>query len=373
MKAKVSIVKCDSYNSQLIHGKVRHAIELIGGITSFIKPESRVLVKPNLLMAKEPEYGITTHPEVVRAAVKLLKEINCKIFIGDGPSAFGNQAENVDEVYERTGIKNVAEEENVALVKFENKRWRKFFPLTTWIDQCDYIVNIPKFKTHNLMLLTGAVKNLFGFVWGTYKTELHKKFFDKNDFAKILVDIYEEVKPALTIVDGVVAMEADGPATSGKLREVNLLFAGRDAVAVDSVLSVIMGLSPSDVLTTKEAARRGLGVSDIKDIDILGESLSALTTGKPFILPSTSWRQKMAPFVINMVKGFIKYYPFVQEDICVKCSVCVKACPNKAIVMKNGRIVFDYSKCISCFCCQEFCPSSAIKVKKSAFAKLIGL
>ncbi len=372
MKAKVSIVKCSSYDPRLIQEKVRHSIELIGGIASFIKPESRVLIKPNLLMAKEPECGITTHPEVVRAAVKLLKEINCKVFIGDGPSAFGNQAENVDEVYERTGIKKVAEEENAALVKFENKRWRKLFPLTTWIDQCDHIVNIPKFKTHNLMVLTGAIKNLYGFVWGTHKTELHKKFFDKSDFSKILVDIFEEVKPALNIVDGVVAMEADGPATCGKLREVNLLIAGTDAVAVDSVLSVIMGLLPSDILTTKEAAIRGLGVSDIKDIEILGESLSLLT-GKPFILPSTSWRQKMAPFIINMVKGFIKYYPYAQDDICAKCSVCVKACPNKAITMKNGRIVFDYSKCISCFCCQEFCPSSAIKVKKSAFAKMIGL
>ncbi len=372
MKTKVSIVRCNSYDPQLIQEKVRQAIELIGGITVFIKPGSRVLVKPNLLMAKEPACGITTHPEVVRAAVKLLKEIDCKVFIGDGPSAFGNQADNVDEVYERTGIKNVAEEEKVELVKFENKRWRKFFPLATWIDKCDCIVNIPKFKTHNLMLLTGAVKNLFGFVWGTHKTELHKKFFNKSDFSKILVDIYEEIKPALNIVDGVVAMEADGPAFGGTLREVNLLFAGTDAVAVDSVLTMIMGLSPSEVLTNKEAASRGLGVSDIKDIEILGESLSAVT-GKPFILPSTSWRQKMAPFVVDMIKGFIKYYPCVQYDTCVKCSICVKACPNKAIAMKNGRIVFDYSKCISCFCCQEFCPSSAIKVKKSAFAKLIGL
>lgn len=371
-KAKVSIVKCNNYSRGLIQERVKQAIDLIGGITSFIKPESSVLVKPNLLMAKEPACGITTHPEVVRAAVKLLKEINCKVFIGDGPSAFGNQAENVDDVYEKTGIKNVAEEEKAELVKFENKRWRKDFPLAAWVDKCDYIVNIPKFKTHNLMLLTAAVKNLFGFVWGTHKTELHKKFCDKRDFAKILVDIYQEVKPALNIIDGVVAMEADGPATSGKLREVNLLFAGTDAVAVDSVLTVIMGLLPSDILTTKEASMRGLGVSDIKDIEILGESLSA-ASGTPFILPSTSWRQKMAPFVVDLLKGFIKYYPRVQYDNCVKCSVCVKACPNKAIAMKNGRIIFDYSKCISCFCCQEFCPSSAIKVKKSVFTKLIGL
>lgn len=201
MNSKISIVRCNSYEQTLVCEKVREAIELIGGIASFIKPESRVLIKPNLLMAKEPAFGIDTHPEVVRAVVKILKDINCKIFIGDGPSVWGNQAENVDTVYERSGIKKVSEEEGVELVKFEHKRWRGKFPLTTWLDNCDYLVNIPKFKTHDLTLLTGAIKNLFGLVWGTYKTELHKNYFNLNDFAKILVDIYEEAKPALTVLD----------------------------------------------------------------------------------------------------------------------------------------------------------------------------
>lgn len=369
---EVSVVRCNSYDQPQVCAKVKEAINLLGGVTNFIKPGSRVLVKPNLLMAKEPASGIDTHPEVVRAAVKVLKEINCKILIGDGPSAWGAQAENIDAVYERSGIKAISEQEGVELVKFERKRWREKFPLAAWLDNCDYLVNVPKFKTHDLMLLTGAIKNLFGLVWGIYKTELHKNYFNLNDFAKILVDIYEEARPALTVVDGIIAMEADGPATSGKLRQQNLLLAGSDCVAIDTALALIMGVNPFDVLTTKEASRRGLGVSDIQSITILGERLADVI-GEPFILPSTSFKKKLPPFIVNTAKKLIKYYPCVEQDNCIRCAACIQACPVKVIKMNKKGITFDYSGCISCFCCQEVCPASAIKIKKSLFAKLIGL
>lgn len=372
MNSKISLIKCKDYEPFLVLEAIRRTIDLIGGITSFIKPESKVLVKPNLLMAKEPEFGVDTHPEVARAIIKILKEINCHIYLGDGPSVWGNEAENVDEVYEKSGMKKVCEQEKIKLVKFEYKRWREKFPLTTWLDKCDYLVNIPKFKTHDLTCLTGAIKNLFGLVWGTHKTELHKKYFDVNDFSKILVDIYEEVKPALTVIDGIVAMEGDGPATSGKLRNTGLVLAGSDCVALDSVLALIMGLEPSDILTTKEAAARGLGTADINSISILGERLEDVIE-RPFKLPTTSWKKRIPRPVVELVNKFIYFYPKVEHKNCVLCGACVQACPNKVISIKSNRIFIDYSGCTSCFCCQEFCPNSAIKVKKSIFAKMIGL
>jgi len=377
-KGWVSIIRCQSYDSALVQEAVRKAIDLIGGISNFIKPQSKVLVKPNLLMAKEPESGIDTHPEVVRAVIKILKGINCKIFVGDGPSVWGNQIENVNEVYRRSGIEKVCQEEGVPLVKFDKRRMREKFPLTTWVDDCDFLVNVPKFKTHDLTILTGAIKNLFGLVSGTFKTELHKNYFDQNEFSKILVDIYQEVKPALTVVDGIIAMEGDGPATSGKLRNLNLLLAGSDCVALDSVMAQIMGLEPFDVLSTKEAAKRGLGVADIKSISIAGEKLEEVKV-EPFLLPSTSSLKKNIPKpIIKLAKKLIKYYPCVERDNCILCAACIESCPNKAIRMnpapaRRGWVKFDYSKCIACFCCQEACPASAIKVKKSFFTKLLGL
>lgn len=373
MKTSLSIIKCSSYEPKAVQEAVEKAIALLGGITNFIRPKSTVLVKPNMLMAKEPEAGIDTHPEVVRAAIKILKSIDCNIIVGDGPSVWGKQIGNVDEVYRCCGMKQVCEEEEVRLVKFDKRRWRGKFPMTTWLDSCDHLVSIPKFKTHDLTILTGAIKNLFGLVSGTYKTELHKNYFKIADFSRILVDIYQEAKPSLTIVDGIVAMEGDGPATSGKLRNLGLLLAGHDCVALDSVMALIMGLRPHDILTTKEAAKRGLGVSDIHSIEILGEKLESLIN-KPFLLPSTSIKKNIPAPVITLAKKLIRYYPCVEKDNCVQCASCIQACPVAgAVAMKDGEIVFDYKKCISCFCCQEACPASAIKVRKSVFARIIGL
>ncbi len=373
MNPQVSIVRCKDYQPDLVEAGVRQAVGSLGGIAKFIKPNSKVLVKPNLLMAIEPEKGIDTHPEIVRSVIKLLKEINCEIFVGDGPSVWGNQAENVDDVYQRSGIRPVCQQEGVSLVKFEHKRWRKNFPLTTWLDNCDYLVSLPKFKTHDLTLLTGAVKNLFGLVWGTHKTELHKKYFQPEEFNRILVDIYQEAKPALTIVDGITAMEGDGPATSGKLRDLGLIFAGVDCVAIDSVLAKIMGVRPEDVASIKEAVSRGIGCADINAIEFPAEKLADVLPARPFVLPQTSLKKKIPLLAAGILKKLIKYYPVTLRENCIKCGACVEACPNKVISMRKRGVVFNYANCISCFCCQEACPAAAIKVGKSLFAKIIGL
>jgi len=371
MSSKISLVKCTDYDPVKVQDALERSFLLLGGIAHFIKPGSKVLVKPNLLMAKEPEAGITTHPEVVRAMIKQLKKINCRIFVGDSPSVWGKYIENVDSVYEITGIKAVCHEEGVSLVKFDKRRMRDRFPLTTWLDQCDCLVNLAKFKTHGLTVLSAAIKNNFGLVCGTFKTELHKNYFEPERFAGVLVDIFKEAKPVLTVVDGILAMEGDGPATSGKLRKANLLIAGSDCVAIDTVLSQIMSIPPDDVLTTKIAAERGLGES--QEIELLGDKLEEFKS-RPFLIPvSAALVGKIRTPIGVLARKLIKYYPCVERDNCIACAACVRACPNKIIKLKNKRISFDYSKCIACFCCQEVCPNAAIKVKKSLLAKLIGL
>ncbi|MHB8154455.1 MAG: DUF362 domain-containing protein [Candidatus Omnitrophota bacterium] len=373
MSAKVSIVKCNGYELLAVKSAIRNAVNLLGGITNFIKPGSCVLVKPNLLMSKPPEFGITTHPEVVRAVIHLLKEIDCKIIVGDGPSVWGKYIENVDEVYEITGIRKVCQDESVKLITFDKRRMRDKFPLTVALDECDYLISLPKFKTHEFTLITGAIKNLFGLVSGTYKTELHKNYFEPAEFAKILVDIYQEVKPALTIIDGILAMEGDGPATGGKTRQLNLLLAGSDCVALDTVMAKIMGINNYEISTTKEAALRGLGENNIDRIKIEGEDIDRLNI-QPFILPVASAKINKLPKILKQVlKSLIKYRPYCLRLKCTRCGHCVKVCPKSCIVLKKSGIKFNYNKCIACFCCQEACPAAAIGVKKSLLAKLIGL
>jgi uncharacterized protein (DUF362 family)/Pyruvate/2-oxoacid:ferredoxin oxidoreductase delta subunit len=370
MRSKLSLVQCPAYEPALVLDALRKAVDLLGGIAVFIKPGSRVLVKPNLLSAAGPESAVDTHPEVVRAAVKLLKEINCRIFIGDGPSLFGNQ--EVGQVYEKSGIKAVAAQEGVELVTFEGRRWRGKFPLVSFLDECDHVLSLPKFKTHQLVVLTGGIKNMYGLVAGTFKTELHRKHFDAVNFSKVLVDIYAEIRPSLTIVDGIVAMEGDGPGSSGTPRPTGILLAGSDCVAIDSVMAAIMGVAPLDVLTTREAASRGLGTADLNAIEICGRHLEDVVA-KPFQLPKASLIVRLPRPLVPLVKRLIRFYPQIDHAACTRCGACVKVCPAKVISIKAGRTGIDYKGCISCFCCQETCPSSAIRIKKSLCAKLAKL
>jgi len=372
MKSKVAVYRCVGYQPALVQEQLRQAIGSLGGMEQFIRRGSSVLVKPNLLMAQPPEAGITTHPEVVRAVVRMLKELGCRVYVGDSPSVWGKYIENLDDLYSISGIKQVCIDEGVELVSLEKRRMRESFPLASFLDQCDHLVNVAKFKTHELMLITGAIKNLFGLVSGTFKTELHKRNFDPEEFAGVLVDIYSQVKPSLNIIDGILAMEGDGPATSGKLRDLNLLIAGSDAVAVDSVMADIIGIKPRDCFTTREAADRGLGQAELGAIEIVGEGYRDFKI-KPFLLPESSKKIKLAKPLLNAISRFIRYYPFVLKRKCLRCLACVKICPGKCIKLEKRGIVFDYTKCIACFCCQEACPAAAIKVKKSFLAKMIGL
>jgi uncharacterized protein (DUF362 family) len=266
----------------------------------------------------------------------------------------------------------ISRQEGVELVKFDKARWRGKFPLTTWLDKCDYLVSLPKFKTHQMTTLTAGIKNLFGLVSDIYKKELHIRYFHIEEFARILVDIYEEARPTLTIVDGVMGMEGDGPGSTGEPRRNDFLLAGSDCVAIDTILALVMGIPPKEVLTTKEAALRGLGAVDINSISILGERLEDIIKAG-FRLPTAAGVRKIPKPIVKLAKHLIKFYPCVQRDSCILCAACVKACPNKAVEMKAKRIVFDYARCIHCFCCQEACPASAIRVRKSLFAKIAGL
>ncbi len=372
MKSDVALVKCDSYDSALVEKKVREAVLLLGGIEKFIKPGSRVLVNPNLLTPNTPDTAVDTHPEVVRAVIRILKDINAKIYLGDSPSAFYGDRVQIEEIWNNSGMKKVAEEEGVELVEFSGSYWDKKFPLTTWLKEVDYLISVPKFKTHNLMILTGAIKNLYGLIPGVHKIELHKQHHRPKCFARTLVDLFEIVAPQLTIVDGITAIEGEGPGSRGNIRNPGLVIAGHDCVSIDSILAMIMGLGPEDILTTQQAAARNLGNSKLENIQILGEQLDVFKS-KPFELPQTYLTTKFPYLIVKLFATLVRFYPEIDPKICDDCGACVKVCPQKIMISKKGRVYIKYSKCISCFCCQEVCPHAAIGTKKSLLAKLLKL
>jgi len=362
--AQVSIKRCSNYNPQDVERAVGEAVGFLGGIEKFVKPGQKVLIKPNLLSARLPEDGVCTHPEVVRAIIRLAKKATDNIFVGDSHGGF--DIINMDDVYELSGMKKVCLEEKVALVKFDNVVNVEGIPFAKIVKEVDVIINVPKMKTHGLLTLTGGVKNMFGAVVGKHKAEAHFKHIKPSDFASYIIKIFIRVKPALTIMDGIVAMEGDGPA-AGKLRKAGLILASPDAVALDAVYADIVGLEPERVLTTVYAGDMNLGTSKLSDIQILGESIEKVKL-KDFKLPEASFIYNAPEWAIRIFGTVIKTFPFIKKGSCVSCRICEKNCPANAITIDEYYI--DYAKCIFCFCCHELCPHNSIGVRKPLAGKI---
>lgn len=367
MKTRVAIVKCKDYERIGVEQAVNKAFDLLGGIGIFIKKGESVLIKPNMLSSRLPEDGVCTHLEVIRAVIKLVRDCGAVPCIGDNPGGSISPA----MAYEGSGLASLAKEEGVELKEVGGIKVVNAIPIAAYFFKCDKIINLPKMKTHSLIGLTGAVKNMYGAVAGLHKSELHKKFPSPEEFAKVLVDTFEALKPNLVLMDGIVSMDQGGPA-SGRLRNSGLLIAGEDSVAVDSVFAGLIGAKPLDIFTTAEAYKRKLGEADLGNIEILGEGIEESSIkgfeipGKPGLITI------LGPFA-KFVAGFIKFGPRIEERLCKKCMICQDTCPVSAITINPDRAVINPKKCIRCMCCHEVCPHKAIELKRNFLAKVLGL
>ena len=234
-KAIVAIKRCEKYSPDLLE----KAIESITDNTDFpdVKGKS-VLLKPNILSGSLPEKAVTTHPEVVRAVIRLLfKKGASRIMTGDSPGIG-----SADAAGRKCGIKKVVEEEGAEWVVFnesyllknpDGKKQKQFYPALQ-LSQADILISLPKMKTHEMMYYTGAIKNLFGLIPGLKKSRFHFNFPEKEDFAAMIVDLLSTVKPSYAIMDGIVAMEGPGPG-SGYPKSLGLLAGSSNLLALDLV------------------------------------------------------------------------------------------------------------------------------------------
>ncbi len=364
---KVSITRAKTYERDEVSSSVRAAVDLLGGISTFVKKGEKILLKPNILSARPPESGVDTHPEFLRAVARLVREAGAEAIVGDSPGGTGFK--DAGSTYEKAGIKKVCEEEGLKLVDFDKARNVKGMPITEWAFAVDGIISIPKMKTHDITTITGAVKNSYGLAVGMFKTECHFKAPRPAEFAKYVVDVFECAAPRLVIMDGIVAMEGNGPA-AGQLKNAGLIISSNDCVACDAVFAELVGIGPLRVEVTAEAYRRGLGEADLSKIEILGESLkNAKLHG--FRLPETSVVMKIPKPVFKLLAKTIKFLPKINDKICKKCRICEKSCPAQCIIIKEEGSRIDYNKCVRCFCCHELCPYDAVSIKRSLLAKLI--
>jgi len=368
---KVAIVKCNSYDRADLDRGVDSLLGNLGGLQKFILPGSRVLLKPNLISAKDPARAITTHPELVAAVARRVRDYGAQVIIGDSP---GGAKRGIRRVWEKTGMLAMAEREGFELVNFEASGVTKFqcngraYYLAKPAAEVDFIINLPKLKTHVLTLLTGAVKNVFGLIPGFRKGNYHKEFPKPNHFAEVIVDILSLKTPTLNIMDGILSMEGDGP-SSGTPRWTNLLLGSHDAVALDTVASEIIGLRPDKVPTTRIASEAGLGIGYIEAIDVVGERLKDVLIDD-FMLTSNRKLELLPGFIVKILDPFVWIRPAIEGDLCTKCDTCVNSCPTGALSRGEDKIpVFDYDLCINCWCCHELCPSKSVYVNKSWLAR----
>lgn len=349
---KVSIVKCKSYNQSEVDKAIVKVLELA---EIELPKGKKVLIKPNIVVCKcKKPLATLTHPSVVRAVCKLLKKNNCKIYIGE--SSFMD----TDIAFKKSGIEKIAkaygkqiifEQDKLVKVKDSKAKVLKDFRLAKTLREVDLVINIPKLKTHQLTKFTGAIKNLYGCIAGGMKQKLHKKAGNEVSFSKVLVDIYQNIKPEINIIDGVIGMEGKGP-TSGKVKKAGYVLASRNAVSLDIVSSKLIGYNPKKILFLKEAVKRKLG--DFK-FNLVGiKKLPNLYFEKPV---TTKAYQK------GILKKFKQRPIVVDEAKCVKCGLCARKCPVKAIKL-NPFPEIDKKKCIRCFCCMEICPQDALSLKE---------
>jgi len=372
----VSITRCATYDPIDVAIALDAALSPLGGMAAFVSPGQHVLLKVNLLSRALPEKAVTTHPELVRAVIRSVRQAGGDVTVGDSPGG-PNTAGGVRKIWEDSGIGAVCADEGVPLVLFDDACTRvsvdnaglfNAFTLGQAVVDTDVLITLPKFKTHGLMMFTGAVKNLFGCIPGLEKAQYHLKVPDRDDFGSMLIDLLLACKPKLAIMDAIVGMEGEGPA-GGTPRQIGAILASADSVALDVIASSMAGLDPMEVYSNKAAARRGLGPSSAEEVEVLGEDWHGLAPDH-FQLPARDLAAKLPPWLARRMRGWTTSRPYLErEGDCTRCKKCQESCPVDAIVVGDSGPVFDHSTCIRCYCCQELCPPQAIGLKVPPIAR----
>mgnify|MGYP003290112363 CR=1 FL=1 len=377
----VAIVRCDNYQKEVCERALAEVLAPFGGL-DWVKPGMKIAIKANLVAAMKPETAATTHPALLAALTRALVARGAEVVVGDSPGNLFN-APVLNHVYSVTGLHAVEEAGGVLNhdfgmkeVTFEQAYVAKHFSYTSWLDGADAIISFCKLKSHGMMCLSAATKNLFGAVPGTMKPEYHFRYPDPLDFAGMIIDLNSYFKPVLYLVDAVLAMEGNGP-TAGSPRQMGALLAGKDCHRLDLICAKLIGLEPMAVPTLQAAANYGLIPESAEEVCVQGDVQS-------FILPDFDRIERgkgmqfdtVLPGVLGKAFGKIakkamRSSPKLHKSECIGCGLCANVCPAKAITIKEKKARVDYQKCIRCFCCQEFCPKGAMKVHRPLPARIL--
>jgi uncharacterized protein (DUF362 family) len=376
-KSRIALVACDSYDEEKVYTAMKRGLDLLGGIGNIIQPGEKIMLKPNVLIGSAPEKSVCTHPAVLKAAGRLIKEAGAEAACGDSP-AFGSTAMNM----RMSGLKQAADEIGMEVADFSKGTsvahpeglLMKRFTIAEAVMEADGLVSLPKLKAHGLCRMTGAVKNQFGCVPGLLKTQQHARLADPHDFSAMLVDINKAIKPRLYIMDAVVGMEGNGP-RNGTPRKLGLIIISTDPVAVDAAACRIINLNPEYVPTMEPGEKAGLGTYHFENIELLGDNIENFIC-KDFDVVRKPKEHAVSGKFRTFMKNRINPRPVIDKKACITCGICVEHCPvsPKAVDWVNGDKSqppkHNYDRCIRCFCCQEMCAASAITIKETLLGRI---
>lgn len=371
MRERVWLGRCPDYDGEALFEKINGAFEALGAYDR-IRPGMTVVLKPNLIQASKPQAAICTHPAFAMAVGKCVQRAGGKVFIAESPG--GPYSPGVMKaVFRSCGYTDMAQSCGFSLYTDcksrevslpEGERCRRISIVEPFLER-DFLIDLPKLKTHCMVGYSGAVKNMFGAVPGLQKPELHCRFPEKEDFSKALVDICAFLRPDLSLMDGVWAMEGDGP-TGGLRRDLGLIGASLSPYALDVYMAGLLGFPEGSLPMLEESARRGLGPKSYEEIELLGESPEGIKAAdfKRAKASSTDFIDRLPGFLRPAAKKLGTPYPRIQKKGCVGCGKCAESCPQKAIAMEGGRACINYRACIRCFCCHEMCPRHVVDVRR---------
>jgi len=382
MDNRVYVVKCAGYDQT--EDKLVELIELMGGMNRFAEKREKIALKVNLLREALPDEAVSTHPAVVSAVARMVRDSGARPVIVDSPgSGFRFTKKVLAGIYQTNGMSQAANESGAELnfdttfdiVSFPEGNLIKRFEIITPILRADGFLNLCKLKTHTFTTMTGAVKNHFGVIPGRAKPGYHAKLMDNGRFAGMLLDLIKVAPSRISIMDAVMAMEGDGP-SAGDPRQVGLLLGAANPLALDVVAGEIIGLSRESHPLLLEAESRGLKPNRIGQIELIGPDISeirildfkfppTISQGTGFANHLSWWQRPIQPFV----KNSLTLKPSVSKEKCIACGACHEACPVRAISMINTRkrpyARIDDDKCIRCYCCHEMCAEDAIILNRS--------
>lgn len=371
----VAVVRCKTYDVEAVKPALEEAVNAVNGL-DFVKSGMKIIIKPNLVSFKKPDAAATTHPALLEALVEMLLARGADVTIGDSPGG-PHSLPLLNRVYAATGMDRVEKlgaklnrNMNEKTVDFPEGKVLKNFTYTEYLDEADAIIDFCKLKSHGMLGMSAAVKNLFGTIPGLKKSEVHYKFQNDAEFADMLVDLNEYFKPRLAICDAVVGMEGNGP-TAGTPRQIGAIIASKSTYYADVVGAELIGMNIDGLPTLQAAYERGFAPASSKNLRVYGD-IRALTVDDFKAPPVRGLSFMRKGNVLHFIsKAALEHKPTLKKRLCVGCGECARMCPAKAIEMKNKKPHINREKCIRCFCCQEFCPRAAMVVHRPLAAKAL--